>query len=99
MSVPPSCTLRPYQQRLVDKAVAMFLGHSRNGAGELEAAARSVMIESPTGSGKTVIGLHIAKAIGMASSCRTAVTRSAVSSVTSRSECDPLTTEMSSSKR
>ncbi|MFM7520394.1 MAG: DEAD/DEAH box helicase [Planctomycetota bacterium] len=63
MSVPPSCTLRPYQQRLVDKAVAMFLGHSRNGAGELEAAARSVMIESPTGSGKTVIGLHIAKAI------------------------------------
>ena len=58
-----TCTLRPYQQRLVDKAVAMFLGEHRNGADELEPAARSVMIESPTGSGKTVCGLHIAKVL------------------------------------
>ncbi len=58
-----SCTLRPYQQRLVSKAVAMFLGAYRNGADELEPAVRSVMIESPTGSGKTVCGLHIAKAL------------------------------------
>jgi hypothetical protein len=37
MSVPTSsCALRPYQQWLVEKAVAMFLGQSRNGAGELE---------------------------------------------------------------
>jgi integrase len=42
---PATCTLRPYQQRLVDKAVAMFLGEHRNGADELEPAARSVMIE------------------------------------------------------
>lgn len=58
-----TCTLRPYQQRLVDKAVAMFLGQHRNGADELEPAVRSVMIESPTGSGKTVCGLHIAKTL------------------------------------
>lgn len=58
-----TCTLRPYQQRFVDKAVAMFLGQHRNGADELEPAARSVMIESPTGSGKTVCGLHIAKTV------------------------------------
>jgi len=41
----------------------MFLGAYRNGAGEVEPAARSVMIESPTGSGKTCMGLLIAKAL------------------------------------
>jgi superfamily II DNA or RNA helicase len=65
-----SCTLRPYQQRLVSKAVAMFLGAYRNSADELEPAARSVMIESPTGSGKTVCGLHIAKALQEATGAR-----------------------------
>jgi superfamily II DNA or RNA helicase len=41
----------------------MFRGRYRNGAREVEPAARSVMIESPTGSGKTVMGLLIAKAL------------------------------------
>jgi superfamily II DNA or RNA helicase len=41
----------------------MFLGTHKNGAGELEPAARSVMIESPTGSGKTVMGLLVAKTL------------------------------------
>jgi len=54
---------RPYQARIVTKTLEMFLGYYRNGAGEIEPAARSVMIESPTGSGKTCMGLLIAKAL------------------------------------
>src|SRR5262245_32236653 len=54
---------RPYQARIVRKALDMFLGKHRNGAGEVEPAARSIMIESPTGSGKTVIGLLVARAL------------------------------------
>lgn len=54
---------RPYQTRIIDKAVNMFLGTYRNGAGQMEDAARSVMIESPTGSGKSCMGLLLAKAL------------------------------------
>lgn len=54
---------RPYQTRIVEKTTRMFLGDYRNGAGETEPAARSVMIESPTGSGKTIMGLLIAKVL------------------------------------
>jgi len=54
---------RPYQTRIIEKTARMFLGYYRNGAGETEPAARSVMIESPTGSGKTVMGLLIAKVL------------------------------------
>lgn len=50
---------RPYQQRIIQKAIQQFEGRYRN-RGSLEAAAASVMIESPTGSGKTVMGLTIA---------------------------------------
>jgi superfamily II DNA or RNA helicase len=52
---------RPYQARIVSKAVEMFEGQHQNGLGHVEPAARSVMIESPTGSGKTVMGLLTAK--------------------------------------
>ncbi len=52
---------RPYQRRMAAKAVRMFCGEHRNRAGALEPAAGSVMIESPTGSGKTVMGLTIAR--------------------------------------
>jgi superfamily II DNA or RNA helicase len=52
---------RPYQTRIIDKVVSMFLGNHNNGAGEVEPATRSVMIESPTGSGKTLVGLLVAK--------------------------------------
>lgn len=52
---------RPYQSRIVSDALAMYEGRFQNGAGETELAARSVMIESPTGSGKTVMGLLIAR--------------------------------------
>ena len=54
---------RPYQSRIVNRVVDMFTGAYRNGAGETEPAARSVMIESPTGSGKSCMGLLIAKAL------------------------------------
>ena len=39
----------------------MFRGEHRDAKGDLEPAARSVMIESPTGSGKTCMGLLISK--------------------------------------
>ena len=52
---------RPYQSRIVAKTADMFLGDYRNGAGQVELPARSVMIESPTGSGKSVMGLLVAK--------------------------------------
>ena len=54
---------RPYQTRIVNKVLNMFNGTHRNGAGEIEPAARSVMVESPTGSGKSVMGLLVAKAL------------------------------------
>ena len=52
---------RPYQLRILAKALRMFHGAHRDRAGELEPAAHSVMIESPTGSGKTIMGLAIAR--------------------------------------
>src|SRR4051794_25680116 len=44
---------RPYQRRIVGKAVELF---SRQGL-------RSILIDSPTGSGKTVMGLLVARAL------------------------------------
>src|SRR5947209_6867785 len=44
---------RPYQQRIVGKAVDLFTTHGL----------RSVLIDSPTGSGKTVMALLIARAL------------------------------------
>ncbi len=52
---------RPYQLRIIHQALEMFHGRYRNRAGDLEPAAHSVMVESPTGSGKTVMGLAIAR--------------------------------------
>jgi len=44
---------RPYQQRIVAKAVDLFAANT----------VRSILLESPTGSGKTVMGLLIARAL------------------------------------
>jgi len=52
---------RPYQQRIVRKALDMFDGTWVNRTGDVEPPAQSVMIESPTGSGKTVMGLSVAR--------------------------------------
>lgn len=54
---------RPYQRRIVAKALEMFAGRHVNRFGHLEPAVRSVLIESPTGSGKTVMGLLAAKVL------------------------------------
>ncbi len=54
---------RPYQRRIVTKANNMFNGEHKNGAGNLVPAARSILIESPTGSGKTPMGLVTVKAM------------------------------------
>ncbi len=52
---------RPYQRRIVSKALDMFQGRYKKGDGTTQINSRSVMIESPTGSGKTPIGLLTAK--------------------------------------
>lgn len=52
---------RPYQLRIISKAARMFAGEFVNRHGERELEAGSVMIESPTGSGKTVMGLAVAR--------------------------------------
>jgi superfamily II DNA or RNA helicase len=52
---------RPYQVRIAEKAIHMFQGRYVNRAGQRERAARSVLIESPTGSGKTIMGLMLAR--------------------------------------
>ncbi|HWG47044.1 MAG TPA: DEAD/DEAH box helicase family protein [Gemmataceae bacterium] len=44
---------RPYQQRIITKAVDLFA----------EKSLRSILIDSPTGSGKTIMGLLIARAL------------------------------------
>ena len=47
---------RPYQSRIVQTAVDMFTGQHRNRNGQVDEV-KSVMVESPTGSGKTVMAL------------------------------------------
>lgn len=52
---------RPYQLRIAENALCMFRGTWRNRVGDLEPPAHSVMVESPTGSGKTIMALAIAR--------------------------------------
>lgn len=54
---------RPYQRTIINKASNMFMGRYVNHKRQQEEAARSVMVESPTGSGKTVMGHMTAKAL------------------------------------
>jgi superfamily II DNA or RNA helicase len=54
---------RPYQFRICGKSVNLFLGRYQNQRGETESAAKSVLIESPTGSGKTSMGLLTARTL------------------------------------
>lgn len=48
---------RPYHSRLIKKTRKMFNGTYVNGSGKQENAAKSILIESPPGSGKTSIML------------------------------------------
>ena len=57
---------RPYQRRIVTRAADLLTGAAADSDGRLagagaEPAARSVLIESPTGSGKTVMALLLAR--------------------------------------
>ena len=52
---------RPYQQRIVRQACEMFDGTHVCSTGRPEDAASSLLIESPAGSGKTVMGLAVAR--------------------------------------
>jgi superfamily II DNA or RNA helicase len=52
---------RDYQERICSKALAMVEGRWTAKDGHNPGPARSVLIESPTGSGKTVIGLALAQ--------------------------------------
>lgn len=52
---------RPYQRRIISKTIDMFEGQHVNAGGDTEEATGSVMIESPTGSGKTIMALVAAR--------------------------------------
>ena len=54
---------RPYQKRIVGKTLEMFQGTFVNRDGHIEPASKAVMIESPTGSGKTVMALLACKGL------------------------------------
>ncbi|QDT13372.1 DEAD/DEAH box helicase [Planctomycetes bacterium K23_9] len=54
---------RPYQSRIIQSAIRMFAGTRIGRNGQASPAAKSVLIESPTGSGKTVMGLATAALI------------------------------------
>ena len=54
---------RPYQYRIVTKVVDMYQGRHIGANGQVKNASKSVMIESPTGSGKTSMALLAAKAL------------------------------------
>lgn len=51
---------RPYQRRIVSSALQMFAGTYKPRNAATSPASNSVLIESPTGSGKTVMGLATA---------------------------------------
>ncbi|MGB7345507.1 MAG: DEAD/DEAH box helicase family protein [Pirellulaceae bacterium] len=61
---------RPYQSRIVQSAIQMFAGTFAGRDGGSTTAAKSVLIESPTGSGKTVMGLAAAALIQRATGVR-----------------------------
>ncbi|WP_153558824.1 DEAD/DEAH box helicase [Roseimaritima sediminicola] len=61
---------RPYQQRIIRSALQMFAGRFERRDGGLAEPAASVLIESPTGSGKTVMGLATAALLQRLTGCR-----------------------------
>ncbi len=54
---------RDYQRRIVRQALDMFTGKYISRSGASNPPFKSVMVESPTGSGKTVIGFLTASAL------------------------------------
>jgi len=60
-TLPAGLEARPYQQRIIRRAVDLFRGTATDRQGRQESEVSSVLVESPTGSGKTVMGLSIAR--------------------------------------
>lgn len=60
---------RPYQARIIDSAIRMFGGVMEDHGRRLPPAS-SILIESPTGSGKTIMGLATAALIQKATGAR-----------------------------
>ena len=58
--LPPGLEPRPYQARIVGRTIDLLTGQAVDPRGEPEPAVDSVLVESPTGSGKTVMGLAVA---------------------------------------
>ena len=91
---------RPYQARIVRDAVAHLTGRYVAPTGEAGPAARSVLIESPTGSGKTVMGLLVAKLlqdefgvrVGWAAMRRNLLSQTAAENAAKKIGVDPLAT-------
>ncbi|NNJ24271.1 DEAD/DEAH box helicase [Alienimonas chondri] len=98
----PATAVQPrvYQARIVRDAVAHLTGRHTDPAGHVSPAARSVLIESPTGSGKTVMGLLIAKLlqeefgvkVGWAAMRRNLLAQTAAENEAKRIGVDPLVT-------
>jgi superfamily II DNA or RNA helicase len=61
---------RPYQRRIVAHALSMFAGTHRTTPDDPPIPAGSVLVESPTGSGKTVMGLATAALLQRTTGCR-----------------------------
>ena len=62
--MPPGLEARPYQARIVAKVLGLFDGTAAGPGGAAPGpAVSSVLVESPTGSGKTVMGLAVARAM------------------------------------
>jgi len=59
--LPTGFAARPYQRRIIEKVVGLFRGTARDAKGVTEPQVSSVLVESPTGSGKTIMGLAIAR--------------------------------------
>lgn len=54
---------RPYQLEVVKESYDRFMGLYKDRSGKVLIPHKSVLIESPTGSGKTVMGMMLAKAL------------------------------------
>ena len=55
--------IRPYQMDVIKECFERFMGSYKDRSGRAVAAHKSVLVESPTGSGKTIMGLLTAKAL------------------------------------
>lgn len=60
---PGKTEIRPYQRDVVTEAYNRYMGTHKDRQGRQQAPHKSILIESPTGSGKTVMGMMIAKAL------------------------------------